>query len=185
MARDDRPQQAPQASPVKAVPPPPPAPPTSIQPPWMDGAEAYLADNGWEKSGTNAFGQQLWADPAGAGPKKAVLKPVLTLPGKDGVVETISQGHVPPAAWSYPAEEAVRIQRQRDSANGQHQSVQDRLNDLGRKLDRNTEAFDRLVGAVEAFVKAPTPEKPENFNVLKNRLNTQLQQVRELVNKAG
>jgi hypothetical protein len=86
---------------------------------WLDQAEAYLESKGWGRCGLNGRGQTLWDDPLG-GKGKEKMGEERRLPMRtdrpDAQVTIVKQLEIPLRQWSYPTEEALGVQRNRDRA---------------------------------------------------------------------
>lgn len=80
---------------------------------WITEAEKYLEAAGWERDGIDDRGMSMWRDYVGTN-KPGERLPVLKIKTPQGNEETIYQYHGHPIPWSYPIEQAMSHQRERD-----------------------------------------------------------------------
>ncbi len=153
---------------------------------WIEQAEAYLMESGWEKVSEDATGLATWTDPIGAG-EKSTTKIAFEIPRKDGGVDRIEQTVGPPLSWDYPTHAAVAIQRERDR-HGKAESPLQRLNDLGSRYDKLLLSYNHLVTKLSGLAATPVPEKLDNLRItlgrVKGEISHALQEAQDNLPKA-
>lgn len=160
-----------------------PAAPFAVQPPiqdeWTKQASEYLTANGWELVGHANSGTGIWRDPASAGDHRGTRVQVGTLPKPNapGSTEPLVQMVVPVQRWDRTTDEALQLQRMRDAFTKLDNDISplERIDRLTAKNTATIDTVNKLAHSLEASLKRPIPEKPENVRVELARLRREVQ----------
>lgn len=124
-------------------------------PEWVDQREKYLLSRGWERD--HATGLPTYRDPKGS-KLQGEFRVVGTLPHIEDDVKTekpLKQFHAPPASYSYTLEEALDMQRRRDSFGEDGVSTLDRLAICEDRCNELSRQLEQLKARVKAAVNTP------------------------------
>lgn len=116
----------------------------------------------------------MWDDPAGHGPQRPVEEEY-ELPAKGGGVEKHKRIIAPPIAWRFQTDQAIAIQRSRDTAGGLLAvSPIERLDAYGKRLDAWDSTGVRVSAVLESLLRLPMPEKTENLILTIHRMKREI-----------
>ncbi len=102
---------------------------------YEEDAVSYLTEHGWVRMGYDERGRTLWDDPVSKR-QKAEKQATVILPVQGGGSEVVNQLVVPPAEWTYPTEQAMRVQKQREPLPSLEKQIELREKELHDLYDR-------------------------------------------------
>lgn len=114
---------------------------------WIEQQEVYLQSHGWEKKGGNERGVSIWADPLGTLCRAEPTTLVDLTPKGQQEKVIVRQMTGQPTPWDYVFDEALMVQRGRDSGGG---SLEQRITIKRKEL-----------GELEAELKKRGPLIPD------------------------
>ncbi len=143
---------------------PVPQPPQSE---FQSRADEYLVGNGWEKIGTNPFGDGIWRDPMSAGDGRGVRTQVgeLARPNSPGTKDPLYQVVCPPCRWDRATADAMAVQSSRDEAAKPDDDATplERVDRLEARISEQLGQNVKTAQEMESLLRRAIPEKPDNM----------------------